>query len=211
MNISVGRQHAEAGDETPVSGRDALDVLINRRSLIPQRMTDRPVTDADLDIALRAASTAPDHGFVRPYRFRVLRGADRQWLSDLLVACLKKRDPEVPEAKLERTRNKPLQAGAVIVASAALQPDHPKAPEMEQIITAGIAAQNVMAALFALGYGGIWLTGGDAYDPEVAKAFDLQVHERLIGFLYVGGMPESGTKGAPRPAPETFARFGRPA
>ncbi|MGH9643170.1 MAG: hypothetical protein ACRD3Q_12185, partial [Terriglobales bacterium] len=38
----------------------------------------------------------------------------------------------------------------------------------------------------AQGYGAIWLTGGNAYDAQVAQALGFAADERCLGFVYVG-------------------------
>lgn len=55
---------------------DCLDALFGRRSI--RRYTDAPVTDADLDVLLRAAMAAPSAGNQQPWRFVVVRDAQRR-------------------------------------------------------------------------------------------------------------------------------------
>ena len=47
---------------------------------------------------------------------------------------------------------------------------------------------NLLNAFHAQGYGAIWLTGGNAYDPEVAAALGFDAQERCLGFVYVGSI-----------------------
>jgi nitroreductase len=72
---------------------------------------------------------------------------------------------------------------------------NPKVPEIEQMLSAGAAAMNMLNALHALGFGGLWVTGPNAYDPAVVAALGLPHGARLAGFLYVG------TPSEPRPPP----------
>jgi nitroreductase len=59
-------------------------------------------------------------------------------------------------------------------------------PKQEQIIAVGAATQNILNALFALGFGAVWRTGEFAYDQGVKSALGLTTLEELIGFIYVG-------------------------
>ena len=59
-------------------------------------------------------------------------------------------------------------------------------PAIEQILSAGAAAQNVMVAAFALGFGCAWKTGEAAYYPEIKAAFGLAATDAIVGFLYLG-------------------------
>ena len=47
--------------------------------------------------------------------------------------------------------------------------EHPKVPAIEQKLSTAAAAQNIMLALNAMGYGAIWRTGKLAFNPFVAK------------------------------------------
>jgi nitroreductase len=69
-------------------------------------------------------------------------------------------------------------------------------PAIEQILSAGAAAQNIMVAAHALGYGCAWKTGDAAYDPDVKSAFGLQSSDAIVGFMYLG----THAKAPPKPA-----------
>jgi nitroreductase len=73
----------------------------------------------------------------------------------------------------------------VIAVVARVQVGH-KIPEIEQILSAGAAAMNMLNAIHALGYGGVLLTGGATYDPAVHAALGLADDERLVGFVHAG-------------------------
>jgi nitroreductase len=62
----------------------------------------------------------------------------------------------------------------------------PKVPVVEQVLSVGAAAQNILLAAHALGYGGMWRTGPPAYDPVVQRALGIGEGEAIAGFLYLG-------------------------
>jgi nitroreductase len=66
-----------------------------------------------------------------------------------------------------------------------LRSGHP-VPEVEQLLSAGAAAMNMLNAIHLLGYAGIWVTGANAYDARVNEALGFQAPNRLVGFLAVG-------------------------
>ena len=68
---------------------------------------------------------------------------------------------------------------------------------------AGTAAHNILLALHARGFGGIWRTGPAAYDPYVKQALGLDPRDALIGFLYVGTARPPLPR-VDRPGPERF-------
>jgi len=55
---------------------DCLDAILSRRSI--RSYTDQPVTDAQLDVVLRAAMAAPSAGNQQSWRFIVVRSAEQR-------------------------------------------------------------------------------------------------------------------------------------
>jgi nitroreductase len=170
-------------------GMNALEALTTRRSAA--QLTDPAPDDAALRLMLRAADRAPDHGKLRPWRFIVLRGRARERLGALMAEIVRRREPDAPEGVVERERLKPLRAPLILVVAAAVVEGH-KIPVVEQVVAAGAAAQNVLLAAHALGWGAMWRTGAPAYDPEVKAALGLAPTDQIVGFLYLGT-----TKGLP--------------
>lgn len=138
-----------------------------------------------LHTILSAAMRAPDHGKLRPWRFTVIRGMARECLGALMARTFKKRHPDAMPAQLEREKNKPLRAPMILVVAAKVD-EHSHIPAIEQILSAGAAAENIMVAAFALGFGCAWRTGEVAYDPEIKAAFNLAPTDAIVGFLYLG-------------------------
>jgi nitroreductase len=158
--------------------------------------------DADLRLIFQAAVRAPDHGRLRPWRFFVVRGAARARLSELFAASARRRDPSLSEAQIEKERGKPLRAPLTIVVAAKIVPGH-KVPEIEQVLSAGAAAMNILNAVHALGFGAKWVTGANCYDPEFRAAMGLDESYRLIGFIHAG-TPIDGPPPQDRPDPAEF-------
>jgi nitroreductase len=162
---------------------DAITALLTRSSA--KRTVDPAPAPQDLDVMFRAAVQAPDHGRLRPWRFITVQGEARQTLGRIFAEALAERDPEVSPAALEREAGKLLRAPLVIVVVC-----HPSdgngVPEIEQVVSAGAAAQNILLAAFQLGYGAIWRTGAQAYDARVHAALGLDESDTIVGFVYVG-------------------------
>ncbi len=164
----------------------ALEALLSRRSVPALLLGEPGPSPAQIDIALEAASHAPDHGALRPWRFILIRdAAARQRLSELFVARMQERDPSVPEGKIEKARKMPRHAPLVIAVGAHVLAAH-KVPELEQLLSIGAAVMNLLNAFHAQGFGAIWLTGGNAYDPQIAARLGFAADERSLGFVYVG-------------------------
>lgn len=160
-----------------------MHLLHSRASL--GRLGDPAPDDATLQRCFQAALRAPDHGLLHPYRFHLVRGEARAALGELLASAYKARTPDATPEMVEQQSKKALRAPLIIVVSALIK-DHPKVPPIEQILCAGAAAQNILLALHAQGFAGIWRTGPLAYDERVKAGFGLEPKDALVGFIYAG-------------------------
>ena len=81
--------------------------------------------------------------------------------------------------------------------------DSEKIPEIEQMLSAGAAAHNILLASKAMGFGSIWLTGANAYDDYVRGELGIAENERIVGFIYLG-TPELDIPPRPLPPVDEF-------
>ena len=161
---------------------DALEALHGRVS--SSRLSGE-VDDAALDNILRAALRAPDHAQLRPWRFLTVSGEARQKLGALYARAKLTEDPSLGSTDLEKIKSKPLRAPLIVVAIVCIT-EHPKVPEIEQILSTGAAMQNMLLAAYAQGVGAMWRTGAMAYDKIVCDGLGLAENEKIVGFLYLG-------------------------
>jgi len=173
-----------------------LTALIGRVS--PLRLVDPAPANADLDQILAAGVRAPDHGRLRPWRFLLIRGDARHRFGDVLAESLKRRKEDLSESALQTEHDKALRAPLIIVVVAAVR-GNAKVPVIEQIVSAGAAAQNMLLAAHALGFGGFWRTGDAAYDDPVKQSFGLGADDQIVGFLYIGHIETPGRPKTPDP------------
>jgi len=156
--------------------------------------------ESQLADMLKAAARAPDHAWLRPWRFLSIQGDSRHSLGSVFANAATKRATQQQltaptTSQLEKLAQKPLRAPLIITVIAQIQ-QHPKVPAVEQLISAGCAAQGILLAAHALGFAGIWRTGSNSYCPHVKAALGLAEHEEIVGFLYIG-TASSGCKGIP--------------
>ena len=164
----------------------------------PLRLGDPGPDARALDRILAAGLRAPDHGRLRPWRFLVIRGEARRRFGDLLAESFRRRTPHAPETSLSTERAKALRA-PVIVVVAVTPRDTQRIPAVEQVLSAGAAAQNMLIAAHALGYGAFWRTGAAAYDPVLAAALGLAGEDSIAGFIYIGHIAAPGKAKSPDP------------
>jgi nitroreductase len=173
---------------------DAVKLLLERASAV--KLQDPGPTEEELDTILRSALRAPDHGRLRPWHFVVISGEDRARFGMLLAESLKAREPNVAQETLDREHQKALRAPVILVVAARIKPSE-RIPEVEQIVSAGAAAEHIMLAAQALGYGAMWRTGAPAYDARVKEGLGLHATDAIIGIMYLG-TPASAPRELPR-------------
>lgn len=197
---------ASASAATPGGGAAALETLLSRHSVPALLLGEPGPSAAQIEAALHAAAHAPDHGALRPWRFVLIREpVARARLAELFVTRMLERDPQVPPGKLDKARTMPRSAPLVIAVAAHVLTGH-KVPELEQLLSTGAAVMNLLNAFHAQGFGAIWLTGANGYDPQIAAQLGFSPAERSLGFLYVGSVQGALREGPRRPAPGAIAR-----
>lgn len=162
---------------------EQLEFLQQRNSAA--KLTEPAPSEAQLTEIFRTAMRAPDHAWLRPWRFLTIAGERREAFGQLLHDCLLQRRPDADETARNKALNSPLRAPMLVVCVVKLS-EHPKVPHMEQWLSAGCAAQGVLLANTALGYDGIWRTGDAAFDRNVMQGLGLAQNESIVGFLYLG-------------------------
>jgi nitroreductase len=160
-----------------------LEFLQNRNSS-PRLVAPAPDAQS-MEAIFQAALRAPDHAWLRPWRFITISGARREAFGQVLERCLRERKPDADATALAKARNAPLRAPLLVVVVARLT-EHPKVPAIEQRLSAGCAAQSILLAAEACGFAGIWRTGGGAFDRAVMTELGLAANEEITGFLYLG-------------------------
>ncbi|MFA0811798.1 nitroreductase family protein [Microbulbifer epialgicus] len=174
---------------------DALTALHNRVST--GKLIEPAPNERQRQNIFRAALRAADHAGLRPWRFLLVEGQERNRLGEIFLRAAEQAEA-VPqtEAQRQRTLAMPLRAPLIIVAITRLQ-EHPKVPYLEQHMSTAGAVQAMLTAAYAEGVGVYWRTGPLASNPVVAEGLGLAENERIDGFIYCG-TPEK----APRPAPD---------
>lgn len=152
-----------------------------------------------VDIALQCAARAPDHALLRPWRYLVIEGDALVALGDLFArAC----SADATDKEIEKARKAPLRAPMVLVGIASPR-QHPKVPEVEQLMSAAAGMSFLSLALSDAGYGVMWRTGSVAYHPAVHEGLGLKAGESVVGFLYVGTVSNEKPR-VPRPDTDQF-------
>jgi nitroreductase len=160
-----------------------LEAILSRRSIAS--LTDPGPTDEQLAGILAAATTVPDHGSLKPWRFVVVRGDGRDTFGDALAATAVYHSPDLDDGKQAKLRNKAFLAPVLVVLIASPQPS-PKVPEWEQVASASCCGYALALAAHVLGLGAVWKSAGQLSGPPLTKLFGLVDGERLQGWVAIG-------------------------
>lgn len=162
---------------------DPLDALLGRYSLGVRHLAEPGPDDATLRRLTEVALRAPDHGQLVPFRFKAVRGADREALAALFeqAALAAGKDEAGARLDAERARRAPVTVAVV----ARIDLGHPVVPAHEQWAAVGGALTNFLNAAHLLGYAGKMLSGAKARSPVLTAAF-CAPGETLLGWIALG-------------------------
>lgn len=171
---------------------ELLAAVESRRSY--SRVTDAAPTHEELLPLVAAAARVADHSALKPWRLIELRGEDRVRLGE---AIAKAEHDDKPSQK-------PLRA-SLLLAIVVCEKKSGKVPLWEQEAVASGVAHTLSLLLNDAGWGVIWRTGHFTRSKAVRKMHKLKKNEQLLGWLYVGGIPENAKPGHRKPvAAEEF-------
>ncbi len=161
---------------------------IQRRRSIGKMTAQRP-TREQIETILTAATHAPNHHKVQPWRFIVLAGEARASVGEIMAESLERRLGDMfddkRQAMLDKERHKFLRSPIVIVVVAE-RPQLPNVLEIENIEAVAAATENMLLTAEELGLAAMWRTGDAAYDPQVKRWLGIAPEDHIVAFLYLG-------------------------
>lgn len=164
-----------------------FETIKNRRSI--GKMTDQRPTRAQIEHILEAATHAPNHHKVEPWKFIVLAGKARAEIGAIMANSLATRLGDTAndkaQALLNKERTKLLRSPIVIVV-AAEQPHQPNVLAIENVEAVAAAVQNMLLTAEEIGLAAMWRTGDAAFDPHIKQWLGLAPEDHIVAFLYLG-------------------------
>ncbi len=186
---------------TPATDLAALaaDLMESRQTVLPKRLVEPGPDAAELQHILQAASSAPDHGQLLPWRFIAVPPAARGQLADVFGAALLERDALATPAQVAQAQEKAHRGPTLLLLVVDADRGDPEIDLFERIVSAGCAVQNILLMATALGFGSA-LTSGKALKSAGLRAlFGLQPSDHALCFVNVGTV-QSRKKTRPRPS-----------
>ena len=181
-----------------------IQSLLSRRSTAIKNLAEPGPSPEQINIILRAASRVPDHNKLAPWWFTVFDGEARAKFGKVLRKAYLLEDKEAAPAKLDLEAEKFLRAPLVIAVVSRIKEG--KAPQWEQILSAGAACHNLCLAAGALGFGSNWVSEWPAFNEEVRNALGCDERDTIAGFIYIGTQAEKSEE-RERPAPEDIVTY----
>ena len=160
----------------------ALDAVMRRQS--HSKVTADAPSRLQLLPLVEAAATVADHSGLKPWRLIELRGDARVRLGAAFAEASGAQGKDA-----EKAGSKPLRASLLIAVVFVHKPSF-KVPAWEQEAVASGVAHTLSLILDEAGWGVFWRTGILTRSEPVHRMHELAPNEQLLGWLYVGGLPE---------------------
>jgi nitroreductase len=187
-----------------------FETIKSRRSI--GKMTEQRPTRKQIERILEAATHAPNHHKVEPWKFFVLAGSARAELGTIMASSLAKRLGDArndkTQALLNKEQNKLLRSPVVLVV-AAEPPHQPNVLSIENIEAVAAAVQNMLLTAEEMGLAAMWRTGDAAYDPQVKQWLGLAPEDHIVAFVYLGFPSIPKLERHPTPFEEKTTWLGR--
>lgn len=173
--------------------------LLARRSAKAKDLTAPAPTMAEIEQIVFAASRAPDHGRLVPFRFIAISAERREAFAQVLARAAVAEAPGLSEPEIARARDKAFEGPCLVGMVARIDGAHPKIPASDQWLTAGCALENFLLAAQAMGYAAAVRSGRYLEQEAVREAFALTPQEQFVCFMALG-TPAEFPPARPKPS-----------
>ncbi len=166
---------------------EITQLIRNRRSLPPERYSERKVHREQIEQILTNGTWAPTHGLTQPWRYKVFMGDGMKKLENFLPTLYQAKTSEqkFSQAKMDRLTLRMQTVSALIVIC--MERDQTeKIAEIEEIEAVACSVQNMMLTCTAYGLGCYWSSPGYIYSVEMNKFLSLGEKDRCLGLFYIG-------------------------
>ena len=177
------------------------DLIRSRRSIRPEQYTSRKVQKDQIELILKNAQWAPNHGSTQPWRFQVYQSETaRQELSQALGKLYLETTPKENQndAKLAKLVRRPLISSVVIIVNMSRQLEE-RIPEIEEVEAVACAIQNMQLTATAYGIGSFWSSPKLIYSKEMNEFLGITEKDKCFGLIYLGYTKEDWPKSHRKP------------
>lgn len=175
-----------------------------RVTVLPRRLTEPGPSEDDKQRILEAASTAPDHRQILPWRLIEIPLGAREGLARVFEDDLMGRDPLCTAEERERAREKAHRSPWLLAAVCREQDSEPLVSLHERYVSLGCAIQNILLTATALGFHASLTTGQALRSAAMADFIGVQPHEAMACFISIG---TAGSLPKPKTRPHVHQYF----
>lgn len=164
-----------------------LDFLKTRRSVTAKKMARGNVTEDHLRQILEAGIRVPDHGALKPWKLKVIKGATQKQLDEeVIFAEFIKANPDA-SAETQSIEKNRFQRADTVIAVISSPVEHKSITEWEMHLSAGAVCTTLLYAAQSLDYAAQWLTEWYAYNDNLLRELGgVPGKDRIAGFIYIG-------------------------
>ena len=161
-------------------------LIAARQTVLPKRLIEPGPSDEQINRLFLAASAAPDHGQLTPWRFLIIPKHKREALGRLFAEALLERDAAATAEQVAAARDKAFRSPFLMLVSV----DEGQAPHEvdvhERVLSAGCAIQNILLLATAMGYGSSLTSGKALKSKSLRDGLGLRETEHAICFVNIG-------------------------
>lgn len=188
LTASLGGEEKVTSDVDLNPSQFAQELIHTRQTVLPKRLLEPGPTPPQLQQILVAASAAPDHGKLMPWRFVQIPGSARHRLAKVFEDALSARDPQATPAQLAQAAEKAYRAPTLILAIAKTAEANTGIDSYERMVSIGCAIQNMLLVATAMGYGSALTSGKALRSNQLRSLFSLNEGEVATCFLSIGSV-----------------------
>ena len=166
---------------------DTNELIRNRRTIAPEKYSNRKVHKEVIEEILRNGTWAPTHGMTQPWRFKVFIGEGVKRISDQMPNWYKNyvSEEKFSQKKYDKIANKGARCSVIIAITMVVDPNG-RIPEIEEVQAVACAVQNMYLTCTAHGIGAKYSTPGYLLSDEVKEFLGLEENGKCLGLFYLG-------------------------
>ena len=192
------------GDANGLAWELAAALIAGRQNISPKRLVAPGPSSPQLDALMRLAAAAPDHGQITPWRFVQVPTDKRALLAEAFALALIARAPGATLEQIESARDKAHRAPLLMLAIGRLAAAQEPIPDVERLVSAGCAIQNLLLGAHAMGFGAGLTSGQAMCSPRIRDLFRLDPGEVALCCVNIGTVERRKTSTRLRPEPQAI-------
>src|SRR5690625_1192665 len=136
---------------------------------------------------LQSAMSAPDHGQLRPWRFKRIRTDQVDKLIELAIKARQEEGDPLNDAQIAKLRRWLPNVPVILAVACYIDHSNERIPHQERVVATGAAVMNILNASHALGYAAYWSTGLGTYTESFPEELGFDAREyQFMGFVTIG-------------------------